>query len=375
MIYPPRHLAALFCSLLLCLACAPAAAQQWTASVQNDTPERDLGTLDRQIIEWVKEKRSLQQYIQRTRQYLDAPHSDHCRALLELREYERQYHWIEVQVQQAQEERARLVGTKAAARPRDARRAELDFYLVNNMLELDRLSCELLHERQILFALYGEDATAYRTRLTPLLQRYAAFRQKLLMQRIQWQQERTALASGTEELQHMLALKSALAEMSWWRCLEQWLQQPDEEATPALPAALLDAWFADMEAWASYYRLAAPLLEGLPAASPLDAFHEWQQWLPPLTEEQARQAIVLLVRHFDYSELGDATRTLRRWRSGDHLFMRSHKPGLVRYGIDLEPTTPDALLAAFWPAFAQAWQQTEPAGRSTLWLAFAWLFR
>ncbi len=370
MIYPPRHIAALLLACFL-LAFAKMEAQQWTASIDNDAPPRDLATLDRQILEWVKEKRSLQQYIQRTRQYLAGPHNDHCRALLELREYERQYHWIEVQVQQAQAERARLAGSTATTR---AREAELDFYLVNNRLELDRLSCELLQERQILFALYGEEPTTYRNHLLPLLQRYMAFRQKLLMQRIQWQQERTALATGTEELQHMLALKAALAEMSWWQAMEAWILRSEGQSdTRLLP--LLEAWFADMEAWAGYYRLAAPMLEGRPVATPIDGYVQWQQWLPPLSEAEARQAIVMLVRHFDYEELGDAARALRRLRSQGHLLMLSRKPGVVRYGIDLKPATPDAFFAALWPAFAEAWQKSEPAARTALWLAFAWLFR
>ncbi len=373
MIYPPRHIAALFLACFL-LAFAKMEAQQWTASLDNEAPERDLATLDRQILDWVKEKRSLQQYIQRTRQYLEVPHNDHCRALLELREYERQYHWIEVQVQQAQEERARLAGSGAPAQNNEAHRAELDFYLVNNQLELDRLSCELLQERQILFALYGEDPTTYRSHLLPLLQRYMAFRQKLLMQRIQWQQERTALATGTEELQHMLALKATLAEMSWWQAMEAWTHQADGQSDAQLPS-LLEAWFADMEAWASYYRLAAPVLRGQPVATPIEGYAQWKQWLPPLSEAEARQAIVMLVRHFDYEELGDAERALRRLRSHGHQLMVSRKPGVVRYGIDLKPTTPDAFFAALWPAFAEAWQKSEPAARTTLWLAFAWLFR
>ncbi len=377
MLYPPRHIAVLGLAWA-CLSLAPVPAQQqWTASLDAAGVARDLATIDRQILEWIKEKRSLQQYIERTRAYLANPHTDHCRALLELREYERQYHWIDVQVSQAEEERASLLGHTSPDAGFASLKAELDFYLVNNQLELDRLSCELLQERQILFALYGAEAATYQAHLMPLLQRYMAFRQKLLMQRIQWQQERTALATGTDELQRMLAFKSTLARMSWWRCWEAWLRHQTREGNPAahllLPA--LNQWYAEMDAWFSYYQLAAPHLETLPVASPLDAFDHWQQWLPPLEEEQARQAIVQMVRHFGYEELGQLQRSLRRLHTPDHRLLISRKGPMLRYGIDLQRVPPHQFLAALWPAFQLAWQRAEPAQRQALWLGFAWLFR
>ncbi|GEM_PF-6979958 len=374
--YPPRHIPAY--ALVLTLLCGLSYwsdAQQLTASIHDAPLGQDIATLDRQILSWVKEKRQLQSYIERTRTYLSQPHIDHCRALLELREYQRQYHWIEVQQSQAERERAIRTGSDVQAANHKARIAELTYYLINNDLAIDRLSCELWQERQIFFALYGQDDHNYKKQLYPLLRRYMAYRQKLLMQRIQWQQEQIALHYGTEELQYTLAFKTSLSQMGWWQCWQMFLQKHTSTTDTTFLTAL-DNWFTQTQAWASYYRLAQPLIDNARAHSPLDALPQGHQWLPPLSVEESHQAVIWLVRHFSYKEIGEPRRSVRQLNIDGHQLLRNYQDNLIRYAIDGHEVSPATFFYHVWSAFAKIWATTfTPREKESMWLAWAWLWR